>query len=398
MSTPRSTEDADTRAAQDSKEPGVATTDALPAAGGDLDAAAAPADEAPPQQRATSAWIILIALLLLLHSLTLASSIVVPFVLAVLISLTLAPVMRFLTRLFLPRAIAAILLVVGGIALTWGVGSLLAEPAQAWMERAPEALRRLEQKVRDMRQPLEAANEATERLMNLAQDTTGKPAATTVVAESPSPMMGVLEGAPALLASILATVFLVFLFLLYGDAIFRKFVSLVPGLSAKKEFVSGTREAQQELSRYLVTVTAINFALGAATATALYALGVPDPILWGGIAALLNYAPYLGAVVTVAILFVVGFAEFADPWKALAVPGSFAVLNILEGQLITPLLVGRRLALDPVVIFLTLMLFGWMWGFAGMLMAVPLLSCLKVFAQRVPGGEKYAQLLSEQQP
>lgn len=348
----------------------------------------------PRRRLHTGPWIVVIGVLLVAQALTLASSVVVPFVLAVLISLTLAPAMRALTRFRVPRGVAAALLVAGGLTLTWGVVDLLAEPAQAWMERAPQALRRLEQQVRDMRAPLEAANEATERLMNMAQDPGEKPVQ-TVVTETPRPLMGVLEEAPALLASLLATVFLVFLFLLYGDAIFRKFVVLMPGLAAKKEFVSGTREAQVELSRYLVTVTAINVMLGAATAGALYALGVPDPILWGGIAAILNFAPYLGAVVTLAILVVVGFAEFSEPWKALAVPGAFAILNILESQLITPLLVGRRLALDPVVIFVSLMVLGWMWGLAGMLLAVPLLSCCKIFAQRVPGGEKYAQLLNQ---
>ena len=350
---------------------------------------AAAVNEATRDRLALPAWIV--ALLLLLFALTSASAVVVPLLLATLLALTLAPAVRALIKLRLPRGLASLLVVGAALSVAAGVFYWLSEPAQAWIERAPSALRRLEFGVRGLMKPIEAASEATENLMNIGGD--GKEKA--VVAAAPSPAIAILSRAPTVIATIVATVFLTFLFLLHGDALLRKFVSIVPGLSNKKELVAGTREAQRELSMYLLTITAINLALGGATAAALYFLGVEDPLLWGSVAGILNYAPYVGAVITALLLMLVGFGQFSDPMQAMAVPGAFVALNLVEGQVVTPLLLGRRLSLDPVVIFVGLMLFGYLWGMTGMLIAVPLLACLRIIAQRTPNGEVIAQLLGD---
>jgi len=190
------------------------------------------------------------------------------------------------------------------------------------------------------------------------------------------------------------SIVLTFLFLLHGDALLRKFVTLAPHLRAKRDLVEATRHAQRELSMYMITITLINGGLGLATAGALYLMHVNDPLLWGGIAALLNYAPFIGPLITAVALLVVGFTEFATPGLALAVPGVFLGLHLLEGQLITPHLVGRRLALDPVMVFLAMILLGWMWGVAGLLLAVPLLACAKIIAERIENGDTIVALLS----
>ena len=340
-----------------------------------------------PAALRTPVWII--ALVATLFALEAASAIVIPLVLSTLIALTLTPAVRGLVALKIPRAIGATLVVAVALFLTGAVFYALVEPGQDWIERAPEALRRLEYRLRGLLEPFERASEATESLMSLGTDEQQ----TTVVAAQASPGVALLAQAPAVLGSVIATVFLTLLFMLHGDALFRKFVALVPGLSGKKEFVAGTREAQRELSLYLVTITAVNVTLGAATAAALYWVGYEEPLLWGGIAALLNYAPYVGAVVTAILLAVVGFAESGETWQVLAGPGAFVVLNLIEGQLVTPLLLGRRLALDPVVIFVGIMLFGFLWGVVGMLIAVPLLACLRIIAQRVANGGPIALLI-----
>ena len=203
-----------------------------------------------------------------------------------------------------------------------------------------------------------------------------------------------LSAAPAILAGIIITILLTFLFLLHGDDLLRKFVTLAPHLRAKRDLVEATRHAQSELSMYVITITLINAALGLATAGALWLLHVHDPLLWGGIAAILNYAPFIGPLITAVALTVVGFAEFPTPALAFAPPAAFLGLHLLEGQLITPHLVGRRLALDPVMVFLAMLVFGWMWGVAGLLLAVPLLTCAKIIAERIENGEAMVTLLS----
>jgi predicted PurR-regulated permease PerM len=204
----------------------------------------------------------------------------------------------------------------------------------------------------------------------------------------------VAAAAPALIAEFVVTIFLAFLFLLHGDDLLRKFVTLAPHLRAKRDLVAATRQAQHELSLYMITITLINAGLGLATALALYLLGMPDPLLWGGVAALLNYAPFIGPLVTALLLAFAGFAEFTSPLQALAAPATFLGLHLVEGQVVTPHLVGRRLALDPVMVLLALVVLGWAWGAAGLLIAVPLLSCAKIIAARMPEAQPLAILLS----
>jgi predicted PurR-regulated permease PerM len=310
----------------------------------------------------------------------------------VLASLTLAPLVRLLGRVRIGRGIATLLVVVLVMAGAAGLFALLRDPAQALAERMPVALEHVEHRMQELRRPLRAATKATETIMNLAENDPAKNAVRVVV-PTPSPIGYVLKQLPAIFTSMIASVFLIFLFLLHGEDLLHKLVRLMPAMEAKKGLVAGTREAQSELSRYLLSITLINTCLGLATAAGLFAIGMDDPLLWAGVVALLNFAPYIGPAASALLLLLAGFDDNTTTLQALAAPGIFLTLHMLESQLVTPHLVGRQLALDPVVIFLALMIFGWLWGILGLLMAVPILSCLKVLAQRIEGGEPWAALI-----
>lgn len=137
------------------------------------------------------------------------------------------------------------------------------------------------------------------------------------------------------------------------------------------------------MSRYLLMVSLINLVLGAVTATAMALIGIPNPLLWGAVAAILNFAPYVGPATTGLALTVVGFMTFESLGHALVVPCAFFSIAFVEGQLITPTLIGRRLALDPTVVFVWLLLWGWLWGIVGILLAGPLLACFRIICQHV---------------
>jgi len=333
-----------------------------------------------------------IVIAIVVYTCVIAQAVIVPVLVAMLLGLMLAPAVRLLERWHIPRAFGALLAVVFTMAVTGGAVAMLATPARAWMARTPQALAHLETALRDLRKPLQAATSAAHDLGKLANLDGGQPV--PVVNTSPGFFSQALVAAPGVLAGVIVVVFLLFLFLLHGDDLLRKFVTLAPHLRAKRDLVGATRQAQHELSLYMITITLINTGLGLATAAALFALKIPDPLLWGGVAALMNFAPFVGPLLTSVALTVVGFGEFASPLSALAAPAAFLGLHLVESQLVTPHLVGRRLALDPVMVFLALIALGWMWGVAGLLLAVPLLSCAKIIAERAPDGNIVATLLS----
>lgn len=356
-----------------------------------------PSPEPPLANRGRDRLLAAIFLLLLLYGLVLAQSLVVPLVIALLVSLILAPAVRLLCRSRLPRPLATSIVLGGALLVLIGlVGSLLG-PAKAWLDDAPRSLARIERAALSLREPLRAAEAAGERLAGLGEDI--GPARKSVPTESSeSQMSQLLLAAPSSLGSVMVTVILIFVFLQHGESLLRKLVELAPALRAKKEIVLAIRSAQRDLSLYMLTITVINLGLGGTTALGLWLLGVPNPLLWGGVTALLNYAPYVGPMLMLLVLTVVGFGEFETVSQALLLPGMFLIFNIIEGQILTPLTVGRRLALDPIVVFLGLVILGWMWGVAGVLLALPLLTCLRILAERVTGWEALAKILRRADP
>jgi len=336
---------------------------------------------------------ITIVVILTLYTCVAAEAVIVPVLVGILFGLMLAPPVRLLERSRVPRVIGSLFAVATTIGVLGIAIMALASPAREWTQRMPRAMERIETVLRDIRRPLQAATDATRELGKLAQMDDGT-SPMRVVDSGQGAFAQALSAAPAVLAGIIISILLTFLFLLHGDDLLRKFVTLAPHLRAKRDLVEATRQAQSELSMYVITITLINAGLGLATAGALWLLHVRDPLLWGGIAAILNYAPFIGPLLTAVALLVVGFAEFTTPTMALAPPAAFLGLHLLEGQLLTPHLVGRRLALDPVVVFLAMLVLGWMWGVVGLLLAVPLITCAKIIAERVEDGEVLVTLLS----
>jgi predicted PurR-regulated permease PerM len=163
----------------------------------------------------------------------------------------------------------------------------------------------------------------------------------------------------------------------------RKLVRVLPTLTDKKKAVALGRTIQTAMARYLFTITCINVGLGVATGVMLHLVGMPNPILWGVMVALFNYIPYIGPAISGSVLTVVAFITFDDMGDILMVPLLYFVLETIEGQFITPYLTGRSLTLNPVMVFLSMLLWGWIWGVIGALMAVPILITVKIFCDHI---------------
>jgi predicted PurR-regulated permease PerM len=325
--------------------------------------------------------------LALLYTVTITKQLLIPLVLASFIGLALNPVVARCAHLGIPRWLGASVLMVGLIAsIGTGVG-MLTQPALGWVHEAPTAIRSFMPKLRNVLQPLEAANRATQGLTGptRVQGTVQSPLSITI--------WDVMATTPKVLAGVLTVVLLVFFFLVYGDLMLRRLVEASPSFGYKRHAVSVVRGIQYEVSRYILTATLINVALGAVTAGMLWLYHMPDPLLWGTVAMLANFIPYVGAISTTAVLAVVGLLNFNQAGAALLPALTFAGITAFEGNFVTPVIQGHRMRLSPIAILLWLLVWGWLWGIPGALLAVPMLTSAKLVAERVRGWRWFARMV-----
>jgi predicted PurR-regulated permease PerM len=330
-----------------------------------------------------------ILVVLLLHTVRAAASILLPVALAMLAHFVLGPVARGLRRRGLPAPIAAALIVATGIGAAAAALILLSDPATEWIERAPRTLHELEQKLRFVQQPVARVVEASEGVEDLASLEKRE----KVVVQEPGFLTRMIEQTRSGLVTLAIAFALLFFTLASSEAFVRKVVRSLPRPGDRERAWALLAQLQREVSRYLVTISLVNVALGVVVAVAITLLGVPNPVLWGVVAGALNFVPFVGAVVTGLILAAVSFLSFDSVGRAVAVPLVFAAITGLEGLVVTPALLGRRLTLSPVVIFLSLLLWSWLFGVPGALIAVPMLAAFKIVCDHVTPLQRIGFLL-----
>src|SRR5688500_6476724 len=318
-----------------------------------------------------------------------ASSLILPVVLAGFFALLLSPLLNRLPLRWLPRWMGALMLVVG---LLFGVGALgyfVAGPAGDWASKVPFVLRETAPKLREMIAPLKEATQAGVTLDSITGEDDDD--VERVVVRPPE--SDLLSATPKVLGSTLAVILLTFTFLVFGDDLLTKLLTLRPTRAHRKLTAEIVQEIQSDLSRYMLTISATSIVLGSATAAWLAYLGVDDPILWGTLAAVLNLTPLLGPLLTAALLLLVGLVEFDTIGTAMLPPAGFLILHGLESQVLTPMALGRTMKINPLAIILWLLIWGWLWGVIGLLVAVPMLVCLKIVCSKVRGWEIWARML-----
>jgi predicted PurR-regulated permease PerM len=328
-------------------------------------------------------------MLALLYTVAITKSLLVPLVLAGFIGLALNPIVAAAARWRIPRWLAAVVVMaLLGTGMVTAVGTL-STPALNWFHEAPAAMRAFAPKIKPMTQQIEAASRATQTLVG---------GAVTRAAQQPNTFAftawDIVATAPKIIASVLTVALLVFFFLVYGDEILRRAVEISPTFAYKRHTVSIVRSIQVEVSSYLLLTAAINVTLGLVTAAMLYLYGVPDPLLWGCFATVANFIPYVGAISTTTVLAVVGALHFQELGPALLPAATFAGITAVEGNMITPMLQGRRSRLSPVAILLWLLIWGWIWGIPGAILAVPMLTCVKLITAKLRGWEWFAHIIS----
>ena len=339
--------------------------------------------------RANARMLSILVLGVILYTCYFASSLILPIVVAGFFALLLSPLLNRMPLRWLPRWMGALLLVVGMLAGVGALGMFVAGPAGDWARRVPFVLRDAAPKLREMVAPIQEATKAGETLDTI----TGEDDDNVERVVVRPPRADLLSATPKVLGSTLAVILLTFAFLVFGDDVLNKLLTLRPTRAHRKLTGDIVQEIQSDLSRYMLTISATSTVLGAATAAWLYYLDVDDPLLWGVLAAVLNLTPFLGPLITAALLLLVGLSEFDSLGMASLPAAGFLILHALESQLLTPLVLGRTMHINPLAIILWLLVWGWLWGIIGLLVAVPMLVCLKIVASRVRGWEHWARML-----
>jgi|HubBroStandDraft_1064217.scaffolds.fasta_scaffold04458_3 predicted PurR-regulated permease PerM len=350
----------------------------------------------PTRVARSSTSIRMLAVIALGTLLYLAHAVVIPVVLAILFALILTAPVEALHRFRIPRIVTALALLLAILGLLSGAIDWLSAPAEKWWDSAPQTLRTIERKLQPVSKLVNKVEQLTDRAGHLnpstQQPTPQRPAASTpsegnVAAE-------VFATTRTAIVSTLTTTILALFLLAGGPPLLARLTAAAAKDLEVSNVLTVIDAVRSEVSRYYASIALINLGLGAATFVVMMLLGMPNPLLWGVIAAVLNFVPYVGSATTLLLLLIVAFVSFDNVARVLAVGASYLALTTLEGQLIQPLVVGRRLELNPIIVFLALWFGGWFWGIAGIVIAVPSLVALKVIAQHSDNGEALIQFLS----
>jgi predicted PurR-regulated permease PerM len=298
-------------------------------------------------------------------------SVLMPVSAALIIGITLSPIQKFAEQYGIPpilTAAAIVLLFFGGV---WLAVSLSAGPLTEWISKAPELGDAIKAKMLLLERPLAMLRDLQNALSGAAS---GIPKQTVAVETNPALIasQAIIIITPALTE--LVVFFGTLLFLLIGiNRMRRQLIVFFESRDARLTVVRIWRDVEQNLVTYLATVTVINLGLGAATATMLWLLGFPNPIAFGILISVMNYIPYIGSAIFVTILFIVGLIALPTVGSALLAPALFVAMATIEGQFITPAVVGHRLTMSPFLVFLALAFWAWLWGPLGAFLATPFL-------------------------
>ncbi|RWM10399.1 AI-2E family transporter [Mesorhizobium sp.] len=337
-----------------------------------------------------------IFILLTVFALYFARAFFMPVILAFLLALTLTPIVRFLRKHGIPDVLSATLLVLLSVFFVASAGYLLSGPVIDLINNTSSIGQQLTERLAPFKRPLERAMDISRQLEALTE-TAQEPGVQKVAVAS----SGILPSAAGNIlgaGTSITIVFVLSLFLLASGTLFyEKIVQSFTSLSQKKRALRVVYDVESEISHYLLTVTVINAGLGTVIGLGLWGLGMPNPLVWGAAAALLNFLPYVGALITILLVTVIAVISFDSISYALLAPAFLLLCDIVEGQIVTPTVVGRRLEINAVAIFIAIAFWSWLWGFVGALMAVPLLVVIKVFCDHFDGLSHVGNFLAAQQ-
>ena len=309
-----------------------------------------------------------IFLILAFGAMSLAKGLFVPIITALMIALVFSPVRRALGKLGIGPGLASLLIFAAALSVLSFIIYAASGTIAQRLENAPEILERAELEVRELLGSVQPMLDATGKISEIAGEQEGE----SVIIRQPGFLALVAQATPGVFGEAVITLTLAFFLIASGDLFYEKLVQIMPTIRDKRRALQIARDIEEQLSNYLFTITA-------------WAFGLPDPLLFGIAAFLLNFIPYLGPLAGILTMFITGLVVLDSPVAALVPAFIYWVINTIEGQIATPILLGRRLRLNAVMVFLSFAVWAWLWSFMGMLLATPILLSLKVIADHIPG-------------
>jgi predicted PurR-regulated permease PerM len=343
--------------------------------------------------RATAIAIVGLFLLAITYTLYFAREILLPITLAWILNMLLKPVLNFLNRCHIPQAIGAGILLIGIIGLFAASILLVSEPASAWLSKAPQMIETATERVHEALRPAESISQAASKVENISVTSTPDEHTTKVEIKKPGLMNSVVSKTTSVIMVAGETLVLLYFLMASGELLMLKAIQALPRFKDKKRAVEIANEMQQQVSRYLGAVSIVNVIEGTIIGIGLALVGMPNPVLWGVLAALVNYVPYLGAMFCVACITVVSIVTFDSFSHAMLAPAIYVAVNVSD-NFISPIFIGKRLVLNPLIVFLAVLFWGWIWGIVGVLIAVPLTMALKIFCDHFKTLAPIGELLA----
>ncbi len=346
-----------------------------------------------PTLQVTAAGIL--SLLAIVFALSWARAVLIPIVSAVLLWIILRPVVRRGERWHLPAYFTALVCMSGLVAAGVGGTSTVLQPATEWLATAPEQLDEAMLKLRSLRENVNLALRAQKKVEDLtAGEVESQPVPVTIQPSQLATSVSLASSTGSLVGSAVIVLVLAYYLLVSGDHMLNQLLGLMPTWTEKRRTVELVNDVQGGVTTYLLTITGINVALGGVVAVAMAILGMPHPVMWGVMAGTFNFIPVIGAIAGAVLLGISSIIAFPTLSAALVPPVLFLVLTGIEGNVITPAILGRSNSLNPIAVFLALVFWGWLWGIAGAILAVPLLNIFKLTCEAFVTTRPVARLLA----
>ncbi len=343
----------------------------------------APATARQPDLTAIRRTLGLILLVLLTIGFYFAKEVILPLLMGTLLALTLSPTVRSFHRLGLAPAVTATALVLALGLIVGGSALLVSGPVSVWINDAPQLEAELGRKLQALTSSVAVMKQASDQVDQITSGT-ADPAVQKVAVQSPGLLTIAVSNLVSILATTLVTLVLALFILASGDLFYVKLIDAFPRFGDKKRALRIVYGIERNVSRYVLLVMTINAALGVVIGAGMWAIGMPQPVVWALLAFFVNFLPYIGPLFGAGLAAAVAVVSFDHLGHAALAPAIYLAMTSIEGQFITPVVLGRKLELNTVSVFVTVVFWGWLWGIAGGLMAVPFLVCVKVICDNVP--------------